>query len=51
MDRRTCMSALEPLGYFEWLHSNMHAPTVITDSSGLQEETTGTNVCNRLTGF
>jgi UDP-N-acetylglucosamine 2-epimerase (non-hydrolysing) len=30
----------EPLGYLEFLHLNMHAAMVITDSGGLQEETT-----------
>ena len=30
----------EPLGYLELLHLNMHATMVITDSGGLQEETT-----------
>lgn len=29
-----------PLGYLEFLHLNMHAMMVITDSGGLQEETT-----------
>ena len=30
----------EPLGYLELLHLNMHASMVVTDSGGLQEETT-----------
>jgi UDP-N-acetylglucosamine 2-epimerase (non-hydrolysing) len=30
----------EPLGYLELLHLNLHAEMVITDSGGLQEETT-----------
>jgi UDP-N-acetylglucosamine 2-epimerase (non-hydrolysing) len=30
----------EPLGYLDLLHLNMHATMVITDSGGLQEETT-----------
>jgi UDP-N-acetylglucosamine 2-epimerase (non-hydrolysing) len=30
----------EPLGYLEFLHLNMHAKMVLTDSGGLQEETT-----------
>lgn len=30
----------EPLGYLEFLHLNMHATVVFTDSGGLQEETT-----------
>ena len=30
----------EPLGYLEFLHLNMHARLVLTDSGGLQEETT-----------
>lgn len=30
----------EPLGYLEFLHLNMNARMVITDSGGLQEETT-----------
>ena len=30
----------EPLGYLDFLHLNMHAMMVITDSGGLQEETT-----------
>ena len=30
----------EPLGYLDLLHLNMHAMMVITDSGGLQEETT-----------
>ena len=32
--------ACEPLGYLEFLHLNMHARMVLTDSGGLQEETT-----------
>ena len=32
--------AIEPLGYLEFLCLNMHARMVITDSGGLQEETT-----------
>lgn len=32
--------AVEPLGYLEFLHLNMHARMVLTDSGGLQEETT-----------
>jgi len=31
---------LEPLGYLEFLHLNMNARLVLTDSGGLQEETT-----------
>jgi len=30
----------EPLGYLEFLHLNMHAKMVLTDSGGLLEETT-----------
>lgn len=30
----------EPFGYLEFLHLNMHAKMVLTDSGGLQEETT-----------
>ena len=30
----------EPLGYLEFLHLNMQAKMVLTDSGGLQEETT-----------
>jgi UDP-N-acetylglucosamine 2-epimerase (non-hydrolysing) len=30
----------EPFGYLEFLHLNMHARMVLTDSGGLQEETT-----------
>lgn len=30
----------EPLGYLEFLHLNMNARMVLTDSGGLQEETT-----------
>ncbi len=30
----------EPLGYLEFLHLNMYASMVLTDSGGLQEETT-----------
>ena len=30
----------DPLGYLEFLHLNMNAMMVITDSGGLQEETT-----------
>ncbi len=30
----------EPLGYLDFLHLNMHARMVLTDSGGLQEETT-----------
>ena len=30
----------EPLGYLEFMHLNMHAQMVLTDSGGLQEETT-----------
>lgn len=32
--------AVDPLGYLEFLHLNTHAGMVITDSGGLQEETT-----------
>ena len=32
--------AIDPLGYLEFLHLNMNAMMVITDSGGLQEETT-----------
>ena len=32
--------AIEPLGYLEFLCLNMHARMVVTDSGGLQEETT-----------
>ncbi|MBV5327485.1 MAG: UDP-N-acetylglucosamine 2-epimerase (non-hydrolyzing) [Chlorobium sp.] len=32
--------ATEPLSYLEFLHLNMHARLVLTDSGGLQEETT-----------
>jgi UDP-N-acetylglucosamine 2-epimerase (non-hydrolysing) len=31
---------MPPLGYLDFLHLNMHARMVITDSGGLQEETT-----------
>jgi len=31
---------VEPLGYLEFLHLNGHARLVLTDSGGLQEETT-----------
>ena len=31
---------LEPLGYLDFLHLNMNADLVLTDSGGLQEETT-----------
>jgi len=34
------MLVTEPLGYLEFLHLNMNAKMVITDSGGLQEETT-----------
>ncbi|MGI0034912.1 MAG: non-hydrolyzing UDP-N-acetylglucosamine 2-epimerase [Nitrososphaera sp.] len=34
----------DPLGYFEFLHLNMNAMMVITDSGGLQEETTALGV-------
>lgn len=34
----------EPLGYLEFLHLNMHARMVFTDSGGLQEETTALGV-------
>ena len=30
----------EPLGYLDFLHLNMNAKMVLTDSGGLQEETT-----------
>ncbi|VFQ47466.1 non-hydrolyzing UDP-N-acetylglucosamine 2-epimerase [Desulfoluna butyratoxydans] len=30
----------QPLGYLDFLHLNMHAAMVLTDSGGLQEETT-----------
>ena len=30
----------EPLGYLEFLHLNMNARMVLTDSGGIQEETT-----------
>ncbi len=31
---------IEPLGYLDFLHLNMNAKLVFTDSGGLQEETT-----------
>ena len=34
----------EPLGYLEFLHLNMNARMVLTDSGGLQEETTALGV-------
>lgn len=39
-DRPRGLWMTEPLGYLEFLHLNMHAAMVITDSGGLQEETT-----------
>jgi UDP-N-acetylglucosamine 2-epimerase (non-hydrolysing) len=36
--RGVCLT--EPLGYLDFLHLNMHAKMVLTDSGGLQEETT-----------
>ena len=32
--------AIEPLGYLQFLHLNMNARLILTDSGGLQEETT-----------
>ncbi len=34
------LSLVEPLGYLEFLHLTMHSRMVLTDSGGLQEETT-----------
>jgi len=34
------LKLIEPLGYLEFLHLNMSAKMVLTDSGGLQEETT-----------
>ena len=34
----------QPFGYLEFLHLNMHARMVLTDSGGLQEETTALGV-------
>lgn len=39
-DERKNLRLIEPLGYLEFLHLNMNAKLVITDSGGLQEETT-----------
>jgi len=39
-DKVQSLWATEPLGYLEFLHLNMHACMVLTDSGGLQEETT-----------
>ncbi len=39
-DRPRGVWATAPLGYLEFLHLNMHARLVLTDSGGLQEETT-----------
>jgi UDP-N-acetylglucosamine 2-epimerase (non-hydrolysing) len=36
----TGIRALEPLGYLEFLHLNMNARLILTDSGGLQEEST-----------
>lgn len=36
--------ACEPLGYLEFLHLNQHSRMVMTDSGGLQEETTALGV-------
>lgn len=38
--RVTGIWVTEPLGYLDFLHLNMHAKVVFTDSGGLQEETT-----------
>jgi UDP-N-acetylglucosamine 2-epimerase (non-hydrolysing) len=39
-DRPQGLWVTDPLGYLEFLHLNMHAMMVITDSGGLQEEST-----------
>ncbi len=39
-DQSKGIRLVEPLGYLEFLHLNMQARLVITDSGGLQEETT-----------
>ncbi|TYO98348.1 UDP-N-acetylglucosamine 2-epimerase (non-hydrolysing) [Geothermobacter ehrlichii] len=39
-DRIEGIWCTEPLGYLEFLHLNMNAKMVLTDSGGLQEETT-----------
>ena len=39
-DRVEGIWVTEPLGYLEFLHLNMNAKLVLTDSGGLQEETT-----------
>jgi UDP-N-acetylglucosamine 2-epimerase (non-hydrolysing) len=39
-DRVEGIWCTEPLGYLEFLHLNMNAKLVLTDSGGLQEETT-----------
>ena len=39
-DRPKGLWVINPLGYLEFLHLNMNAMMVITDSGGLQEETT-----------
>lgn len=38
--RATGIRVVEPLGYLQFLHLNMNAKMVFTDSGGLQEETT-----------
>jgi UDP-N-acetylglucosamine 2-epimerase (non-hydrolysing) len=35
-----CLTATDPLGYLDFLHLMSHAAVVITDSGGIQEETT-----------
>lgn len=39
-DRVEGIWTVEPLGYLDFLHLNMHAKMALTDSGGLQEETT-----------
>jgi len=43
-DKPRGLWATEPLGYLEFLHLNTHATMVITDSGGLQEESTALGV-------
>ncbi|MFO7972441.1 MAG: UDP-N-acetylglucosamine 2-epimerase (non-hydrolyzing) [Desulfobacterales bacterium] len=38
--KRSGIIGVDPLGYLEFLHLNLYAKMVITDSGGLQEETT-----------
>jgi UDP-N-acetylglucosamine 2-epimerase (non-hydrolysing) len=44
LDKSESISLIEPLGYIQFMNLVLHAALVVTDSGGLQEETTYLNI-------